>query len=57
MVAAFGTALHVTGTDTAALETAIAPYRGDARYTWAPARPSLEDVFIHTLARLGADRR
>lgn len=57
MVAAFGTALHVTGTDTAALEKAIAPYRDDARYTWAPARPSLEDVFIHTLARLGTDRR
>jgi ABC-2 type transport system ATP-binding protein len=57
MVAAFGTALHVTGTDPAALEKAIAPDRDDARYTWAPARPSLEDVFIHTLARLGNDRK
>ncbi len=57
MVAAFGTALHVTGTDPAALEKAIAPYRDDPRYTWAPARPSLEDVFIHTLARLGTDRK
>lgn len=57
MVAAFGTALHVTGTDPAALETAIAPYRDDERYTWAPARPSLEDVFIHTLARQGNDRK
>jgi ABC-2 type transport system ATP-binding protein len=57
MAAAFGTALHVTGTDGAALETAIAPYRGDARWRWAPIEPSLEDVFIHTLARAGEDRR
>ena len=57
MVAAFGTALHVTGTDAGLLEAAIAPYRDDPRYVWAPARPSLEDVFIHTLAKLGADRK
>jgi ABC-2 type transport system ATP-binding protein len=57
MVAAFGTALHVTGTDADALDKAIAPYRDDPRYTWAPARPSLEDVFIHTLARLGNDQK
>jgi ABC-2 type transport system ATP-binding protein len=57
MVAAFGTVLHVTGTDAAGLEAAIAPLRGDARYSWAPARPTLEDVFIHTLARLGGDRK
>jgi ABC-2 type transport system ATP-binding protein len=57
MAAAFGTALHVTGTDAAALEGAIAPYRADPRWHWAPAVPSLEDVFIHTLARAGEDRR
>jgi ABC-2 type transport system ATP-binding protein len=51
MAAAFGTALHVTGTDRAALEAAIAPFRGDRRYRWEPIEPSLEDVFIHTLAR------
>jgi ABC-2 type transport system ATP-binding protein len=50
MVAAFGTALHVTGTDAAAIESAIAPFRADRRYGWKPAEPSLEDVFIHTLA-------
>ena len=57
MVAAFGNALHVTGTDPKALEAAIAPYRGDARYQWEPAKPSLEDVFIHTLATGAPDRR
>jgi ABC-2 type transport system ATP-binding protein len=57
MAAAFGTALHVTGTDTAALDGAIAPYRDDPRWHWRPTEPSLEDVFIHTLARAGEDRR
>ena len=50
MAAAFGTALHVTGTDERALEAAIQPYRTDSRYRWAKIKPSLEDVFIHTLA-------
>jgi ABC-2 type transport system ATP-binding protein len=57
MVAAFGSMLHVTGSDPAALEAAIAPWRADARYHWSPAAPSLEDVFIHTLAAVGADPR
>ena len=57
MVAAFGTALHVTGTDAAQIEVSIAPYRNDPRYRWEPAAPSLEDVFIYTLARAGTDRR
>ncbi|MGH6961526.1 MAG: ABC transporter ATP-binding protein, partial [Dongiaceae bacterium] len=57
MVAAFGTALHVTGSDAAQVEAGIAPFRDDPRYAWEPAEPSLEDVFIHTLARAGNDRR
>jgi ABC-2 type transport system ATP-binding protein len=56
MVAAFGTGLHVTGTDAAELAAAIAPFRNDPRYHWEPTEPSLEDVFIHTLARVGANR-
>jgi hypothetical protein len=55
MVAAFGTALHVTGTDPAGIEAGIAPFRTDPRYAWAPAPASLEDVFIHTLARAGGN--
>ena len=57
MVAAFGSMLHATGTDPAKLEAGIAPFRNDPRYSWEPARASLEDVFIHTLARVGGDRR
>jgi ABC-2 type transport system ATP-binding protein len=57
LVAAFGTALHVTGTDRIALDDAIAPWRDDPHLHWTPAAPSLEDVFIHTLAVAGGDPR
>ena len=53
MAAAFGTVLHVTGTDAAAIRSSIAPFRDDRRYTWEQIEPSLEDVFIHTLASAG----
>ena len=51
MVAAFGTALHVSAMDAAALERAIAPLRGDPRWRWARSAPSLEDVFIQLMAK------
>ncbi len=51
MVAAFGTALHVSAMDEAALERAIAPHRADARWRWQRSAPSLEDVFIQLMAR------
>ena len=53
MTAAFGASLHVSGTDLALLENSIGAFRSDPRYHWTRARPSLEDVFIHTLARAG----
>ena len=34
MVAPFGTSLHVSGRDPAALEAAIAPYRNDPKLDW-----------------------
>ena len=46
--AAFGAAIHVSGTDRAALEAAIQPYRGQG-YRWAEAPPTLEDVFIQLM--------
>src|SRR5437879_5514526 len=46
MVAPFGTSLHVSGREEAALETAIAPYRGRGGLLWTRSEPSLEDVFI-----------
>ncbi len=49
MVAAFGAALHVIGTDARQLEAAIAPWRDAPGLRWTPARPTLEDVFIHLM--------
>ncbi|WP_091740884.1 ABC transporter ATP-binding protein [Phenylobacterium immobile] len=51
---AFGAAVHVSGTDKAALERAIAPYR-DA-FTWSEVAPSLEDVFIQLMSSEADDR-
>jgi ABC-2 type transport system ATP-binding protein len=49
-VSVFGVTLHISGTNEAALEKAIAPYRNRTGFTWTKARPSLEDVFIHLMA-------
>ena len=51
MVAPFGTSLHVSGRDKAALEAAIAPYRDNAKWQWRHSEPSLEDVFIDLMSR------
>ncbi|NEV00599.1 ABC transporter ATP-binding protein [Bradyrhizobium uaiense] len=51
MVAPFGTSLHVSGRDKASLESAIAPYRGNAKWHWQASEPSLEDVFIDLMGR------
>jgi len=42
----FGTTLHVSGHDPAALETALAPARAMPNLVCTPTEPSLEDVFI-----------
>ncbi len=51
MVAPFGTSLHVSGRDKAALEAAIAPYREREEQHWQASEPSLEDVFIDLMSR------
>ena len=51
MVAPFGTSLHVSGRDGAALEAAVAPYRADPHFKWEVAAPTLEDVFIDLMSR------
>jgi ABC-2 type transport system ATP-binding protein len=45
-VSFFGAALHMSGRDRAALDAALAPYRGQDGLAIAEAVPSLEDVFI-----------
>jgi ABC-2 type transport system ATP-binding protein len=45
---AFGNSLHVSGSDAAALERAIAPFRTE-QYDWRQVESGLEDVFIHLI--------
>jgi ABC-2 type transport system ATP-binding protein len=51
MVAPFGTSLHVSGRDHAALDATIAPFRRDLTLKWHETEPSLEDVFIELMGR------
>ena len=51
MVAPFGTSLHVSGRDIAALEASIAPWRENGGLNWHKSAPSLEDVFIELMGR------
>ena len=48
-VAAFGDALHVTGTDRERMHRELAPFMDDADRTWTEVPPNLEDVFIHLM--------
>ncbi|MBO9543900.1 ABC transporter ATP-binding protein [Caulobacter sp.] len=50
MAAPFGAALHVSGTDRAALEAAIAPYQKPP-LVWTEVQPTLEDVFIRLMGQ------
>ena len=51
MVAPFGTSLHVSGRDAAALEAAIASYKTRGDLDWQRSEASLEDVFIDLMSR------
>jgi len=44
----FGSLLHVSGADAAALDQSIAPFRTD-QYRWRRVDSGLEDVFIHLM--------
>jgi ABC-2 type transport system ATP-binding protein len=46
IIVPFGTAMHVSGRDAAALEHVIARWREDPDWTWTRIEPTLEDVFI-----------
>ena len=51
VVAPFGTSLHVSGRDAAALDAAIGPYRERPGLTFRRSDSSLEDVFIDLMDR------
>jgi ABC-2 type transport system ATP-binding protein len=53
-VAAFGTALHVTGSDRARLDAALAPFKAEAGLAWHEVESGLEDVFIHLMRNADA---
>ena len=57
MVAPFGNALHVSGTERAALEATLKPLGDRAGITLREVAPSLEDVFIHLMRDLGSAAR
>ena len=48
-VAAFGTALHVTGSNREQLRAELAPLTTTPGWTWQEVEPGLEDVFIHLM--------
>jgi ABC-2 type transport system ATP-binding protein len=50
-VVVFGTKLHVTGRDSAALEATIRGLSSDASYRWERIESSLEDVFINLMSQ------
>jgi ABC-2 type transport system ATP-binding protein len=49
MVAAFGSALHVSGTDVPSLEQTVARFSARPGLAWHRAEPGLEDVFIRMM--------
>src|SRR5687768_2218010 len=51
MIAPFGSSLHVSGTDRAALAAALAPWRDAPGLAWGEIAPSLEDVSIHLMGQ------
>lgn len=54
-VSVFGSMLHVSGTDEAALDALAASQAQRAGYRWTKSRPGLEDVFIHLMAPYRAE--
>jgi ABC-2 type transport system ATP-binding protein len=57
MVAAFGTALHVSGTDERALGETVASFNARPGLAWRRSEPGLEDVFIRMMGETPGDPR
>jgi ABC-2 type transport system ATP-binding protein len=47
---AFGSLLHVSGTDAEALDEAIAPFHS-GQYEWRRVNPGMEDIFVHLMKK------
>jgi ABC-2 type transport system ATP-binding protein len=56
-VAAFGSELHITGTDAGALDAALTPFKAEAGRHWERIEPGLEDVFIHLMQTQRRDEK
>jgi ABC-2 type transport system ATP-binding protein len=54
-VAAFGTALHITGSDRERLRRELGPIIAESGRTWSEVKPDLEDVFIHLMRETGEE--
>jgi ABC-2 type transport system ATP-binding protein len=52
-VAAFGNALHVTGSDRERMQRELAPFMAQSSLAWSEVQPGLEDVFIHLMRSAG----
>ena len=52
-VAAFGAALHITGSDGERLRRELGPIMAEPGRTWTEVKPGLEDVFIHLMRGAG----
>jgi ABC-2 type transport system ATP-binding protein len=50
-IAAFGTALHITGSDRVRLDAALAPLMAEPGLSWHQVESGLEDVFIHLMRK------
>jgi ABC-2 type transport system ATP-binding protein len=48
-IAAFGSALHITGSDRVRLDAALAPFMAEPGIAWHEVGSGLEDVFIHLM--------
>lgn len=48
-IARFGSALHVSGTDAAALAGTVRRYQEDGAYRWSPQPAGLEEAFIYLM--------
>ena len=57
MVAPFGNALHVSGTDRPALQRAVGELAGKPGLEVREVAPTLEDVFIHLMREAGTSAR